>query len=65
VIGTLIGAFVIGTLNNGLVLMGISSFLQQVITGSVIVFALIVDQLQQRAERRLALQQQAVQTDSP
>jgi erythritol transport system permease protein len=59
IIGTIIGAFVIGTLNNGLVLMGISSFAQQVITGSVIVFALIVDQLQQRAERRLALQQQA------
>ncbi len=65
IIGTLIGAFVIGTLNNGLVLMGISSFLQQVITGSVIVFALIVDQLQQRAERRLALQQQAAQIDTP
>ncbi len=65
VIGTLIGAFVIGTLNNGLVLMGISSFLQQVITGAVIVFALIVDQLQQRAERRLALQQQVAQIDAP
>jgi erythritol transport system permease protein len=64
IIGTVIGAFVIGTLNNGLVLMGISSFLQQVITGSVIVFALIVDQLQQRAERRLALQQQAAQIES-
>ena len=59
IIGTMIGAFVIGTLNNGLTLMGISSFLEQVITGSVIVIAVIIDQLQQRAERRLALQQQA------
>jgi hypothetical protein len=32
-----------------------------VITGTVIVVALIIDQLQQRAERRLALQQQAAQ----
>ena len=61
IVGTMIGAFVIGTLNNGLTLMGISSFLEQVITGSVIVIALIIDQLQQRAERRLALQQQATQ----
>jgi len=69
IIGTLIGAFVIGILNNGLTLMGISSFLELIITGSVIVLALIIDQLQQRAERRLALQQQAAQvgaiSDSP
>ena len=61
IVGTIIGALVIGTLNNGLTLMGISSFLEQVITGAVIVIALIIDQLQQRAERRLALQQQAAQ----
>ena len=69
IIGTLIGAFVIGILNNGLTLMGISSFLELIITGTVIVLALIIDQLQQRAERRLALQQQAAQvgaiSDSP
>jgi erythritol transport system permease protein len=65
IIGTVIGAFVIGTLNNGLTLMGISSFLELIITGSVIVLALIVDQLQQRAERRLALQQQAAQVGAP
>ena len=59
IVGTIIGALVIGTLNNGLTLMGISSFLELIITGSVIVLALIIDQLQQRAERRLALQQQA------
>ena len=61
IIGTIIGALVIGTLNNGLTLMGISSFLELIITGTVIVLALIIDQLQQRAERRLALQQQAAQ----
>jgi len=55
------GPFVIGTLRTGLTLMGISSFLELIITGTVIVFALIIDQLQQRAERRLALQQQVAQ----
>ncbi len=61
IVGTIIGALVIGTLNNGLTLMNVSSFMKLIVTGIVIVAALIVDQLQQRAERRLALQQQAAQ----
>ena len=67
IVGTMIGAFVIGVLTVGLNQLGVSSFWQQVIKGVVIVLALIVDQLQQRAERRLALQQQAAQTthDAP
>ncbi len=65
ILGTIIGALVIGTLNNGLTLMGISSFAKLIITGTVIVLALIIDQLQQRAERRLALQQQAAQVIHP
>ncbi len=61
IVGTMIGAFVIGVLTVGLNQLGVSSFWQQVIKGLVIVLALIFDQLQQRAERRLALQQQAAQ----
>jgi erythritol transport system permease protein len=61
IVGTMIGAFVIGVLTVGLNQLGVSSFWQQVIKGVVIVLALIIDQLQQRAERRLALQQQAAQ----
>ncbi len=57
--GTLIGAFVIGVLSDGLVLVGVSSFWQQVIKGAVIVLALIVDQLQARLQERIALQQQS------
>jgi ribose/xylose/arabinose/galactoside ABC-type transport system permease subunit len=56
--GTLIGAFVIGVLTDGLVRMGVSSFWQQVIKGSVIVFAVIIDQVQARMQERIALQQQ-------
>lgn len=59
IVGTLIGAFVIGVLTVGLNQLGVSSFWQQIIKGLVIVLALIIDQLQLRAERRLALQQQA------
>lgn len=50
--GTIIGAFVIGVLNNGMVLEGVSSFWQTVITGVVIILAVIIDQLQQRIQER-------------
>ncbi|MCB0115783.1 MAG: ABC transporter permease [Caldilineaceae bacterium] len=56
--GTIIGAFVIGALNAGMVMVGISSFWQQVITGAVIVFAVIIDQIQARMQERVALQKQ-------
>jgi erythritol transport system permease protein len=56
--GTLIGAFVIGVLNVGLVMMGVSAFWQKVITGSVIVLAVIIDQVQARMQERIALQKQ-------
>jgi len=56
--GTLIGAFVIGVLGDGLVMMGISSFWQKVIKGAVIVLAVIIDQVQARLQEKLALQEQ-------
>lgn len=50
--GTIIGAFVIGFLANGLVIVGVSPFWQQVITGAVIILAVAVDQIQQIVARR-------------
>ena len=47
--GTLIGAFVIGVLADGLVLVGVSEFWQMVVKGLVIVLAVILDQLQKRS----------------
>ena len=41
--GTLIGALIIGVLRNGLNLLNISSFLQQIVIGSVIIVAALVD----------------------
>lgn len=52
--GTVIGAFVIGALADGLVLLGVSEFWQIVIKGLVIVLAVILDQMQQRYARRAA-----------
>jgi len=48
--GTLIGAFVIGFLVDGLVLVGVSVFWQEVIKGVVIIVAVALDQLQQRLQ---------------
>ena len=41
--GTLIGALIIGTLNNGLNILNVSSFYQQVVKGAVILLAVIMD----------------------
>jgi ribose transport system permease protein len=47
IFGTLVGALLIGVLNNGLNLMGVSAFYQQVIKGAVILLAVLLD----RAEK--------------
>lgn len=48
VIGTLIGAFIMGLLSNGSDLLGISPYLQQAIIGAVIILAVTVDELRKR-----------------
>ncbi|MFM9857721.1 ABC transporter permease [Pseudoxanthobacter sp. M-2] len=50
--GTIVGAFVIGVLSDGLVMMGVSEFWQMVIKGLVIIAAVVLDQLQRRLAAR-------------
>ncbi|WP_225848674.1 ABC transporter permease [Streptomyces sp. HPF1205] len=50
--GTLVGAFVIGFLADGLVIVGVSTFWQTFIKGAVIIVAVILDQSQQRFKKR-------------
>ncbi|HBG97404.1 MAG TPA: sugar ABC transporter permease [Rhodobacteraceae bacterium] len=50
VTGTLIGALLIGVVNNGLDLMGVESYYQQVIKGVLIVAAVMLDQARNRRE---------------
>jgi erythritol transport system permease protein len=50
--GTVIGAFVIGFLSDGLVLVGVSEFWQMVAKGSVIVAAVALDEAQRRRQTR-------------
>ena len=46
--GTVIGAFIIGVLSNGLNLMGVPSYYQQVIKGLVLILAVTVDLINKR-----------------
>lgn len=54
--GTIVGAFVIGVINDGMVMCGVSEFWQMVIKGLVIVLAVIIDQFQRSLQTKMALQ---------
>jgi len=48
VVGTLVGAFIMGLLSNGSDLLGISNYVQQVVIGMVIILAVAADELRKR-----------------
>lgn len=56
--GTIVGAFVIGVINDGMVMCGVSEFWQMIIKGLVIVVAVIIDQFQRNLQAKMALQAQ-------
>ncbi|MBX3070520.1 MAG: ABC transporter permease [Thermomicrobiales bacterium] len=47
-VGTMIGALLMAVIRNGLTLMHISAFYQQIVIGAVIILAVLVDQLRRR-----------------
>jgi fructose transport system permease protein len=51
ILGTLMGAVVVGVLRNGLTLMGVSSVYQVLVTGILVILAVTVDQMSRRATR--------------
>jgi len=50
IVGTVLGAMIIGVLNNGLVLLDVSPFWQQVVKGLVILIAVIIDKANSKSE---------------
>ena len=54
--GTVIGAFVIGIINDGMTMCGVSEFWQKVIKGLVIILAVLIDQFQRNLQAKMALQ---------
>lgn len=51
VIGTLIGALIVGVFRNGLTLIGVDAIYQILVTGILVILAVSVDQLTHRRER--------------
>ena len=51
-VGTLLGAAIIGVLANGLILMGVTDFVRQIVTGLVIIGAVILDSYRARLAAR-------------
>jgi inositol transport system permease protein len=49
--GTVAGAFIVGFLDNIMVLMGVNSYLQQIIRGAIIAFAVIYD-IQSKSKKK-------------
>ncbi len=52
ILGTLIGAFIIAVIQNGMNLMGLKSYPQKVMLGAVILGAVLLDQLKKKAVAR-------------
>lgn len=48
IVGTLIGALLMAVIRNGLTLMHVSAFYQQIVIGSVIILAVLIDRLRRR-----------------
>ena len=56
ILGTIVGAFVIGVINDGMTMCGVSEFWQKVIKGLVIILAVLIDQFQRNLQAKMALQ---------
>lgn len=53
ILGTMIGALIMGVLQNGLNLLAVQSYYQQIAIGSVLILAVYIDQFQTARERKL------------
>lgn len=54
--GTIIGAFIIGVINDGMTMYGVSEFWQKIIKGIVVILAVVIDQFQRNLQAKMALQ---------
>ncbi len=58
ILGTIVGALILGVLNDGLVMVGVSSFWQIAIKGMVVIVAVVIDQFQLKKQDEMALKLQ-------
>ena len=55
ILGTILGSAILGVLNNGLSLLNVNSYLMQVITGTVVILASLIDKVRGALTRRSAV----------
>jgi ribose/xylose/arabinose/galactoside ABC-type transport system permease subunit len=53
IVGSIIGVLIVGVLDNGLNLMGVSSFYQSIVEGAVLIFAVGIDEVFRRTWRSI------------
>ena len=51
ILGTLVGALIVGVFRNGLTLMGVSSVYQILVTGILVILAVMTDQMSRKGVR--------------
>src|SRR5215470_531435 len=56
-VGTFLGACIIGVLNTGLLLLGMGDFARQIVTGFIIIVAVVIDKYRMRALAGAALEE--------
>jgi ribose transport system permease protein len=64
-VGTFLGASIMGVLNNGLLLLGMGDFARQMVTGLIIVVAVIIDKYRARALVRTTWSAAATEAPAP
>lgn len=65
VFGTLVGALILGTVHNGLNLLGVDTNWEPIVLGTVLVLAVSLDTLREKLETRLQLAEARRQGDLP
>ena len=63
-IGTFLGACIMGVLNNGLLLLGMGDFARLMVTGLIIVVAVVIDTYRAKALLRAAYEQAPARTEA-
>jgi ribose transport system permease protein len=53
IVGSIIGVLIVGVLDNGLNLMGVSTFYQSIVEGAVLIFAVGIDEVFRRTWRSI------------
>ena len=63
--GTAIGVLFLATLQNGLSVSGVASFWQQIITGAILLVAILLDRIQRHGLASVGLRVSAVSEEAP